>query len=149
MTKPESVSTNFQEVVGGIVTDIVDDFKKKAQKLHLENAEWNIEDMVDNLIERLEKFAATLKERELQKLHEITRGKLQKELNFKVHEVIVELDEQFWENMKESYMSVVSSVISSVESILVEGFQLEENDAKLRLIGVESEGYGILRKKVI
>ena len=65
MTKPESVSTNFQEVVGGIVTDIVDDFKKKAQKLHIENAEWNIEDMVDNLIERLEKFAATLKEREL------------------------------------------------------------------------------------
>lgn len=147
--KPESVSTNFKEVVSGIVTDIVDDFKKKAQKLQIQDAEWNIEDMVDNLIEKLEKFAATLKEAELQKLHEITRGKLQKELNFKVHEVIVDLDEKFWENMKESYMTVVSSVITSVENILIEGFQLEENDAKLRLIGVESEGYGILRKKVL
>lgn len=59
--KPESVSTNFKEVVSGIVTDIVDDFKKKAQKLQIQDAEWNIEDMVDNLIEKLEKFAATLK----------------------------------------------------------------------------------------
>lgn len=66
-----------------------------------------------------------------------------------MHEVIVDLDEKFWENMKESYMTVVSSVITSVENILIEGFQLEENDAKLRLIGVESEGYGILRKKVL
>ena len=39
-----------------------------------------------------------------------------------MHEVIVDLDEKFWESMKESYMSVVSSVITSVESILVEGF---------------------------
>lgn len=33
--------------------------------MQIQDAEWNIEDMVDNLIEKLEKFAATLKEAEL------------------------------------------------------------------------------------
>ena len=51
--------------MGGVVTDIVNDFKKKAHKLNIPDAQWNIEDMVENLIEKLEKFAATLKETEL------------------------------------------------------------------------------------
>ncbi len=124
MVKPESVSRNFHGAVTEIINEIVDDFKAKALKLQLPGANWPVEEMVENLIESLEKYASTLKENELHKLHELTRGKIQKELSYKVHEVITELDDHFWETMKESYMKVVSGVISNVESILVEGFQL-------------------------
>ena len=44
---------------------------------------------------------------------------------------------------------MVSGVIRNVESILVEGFDLEEHEAKARLNGLEAESYGLLKKKLM
>lgn len=86
------MSTHFNESIGKIINYIVADFKSKAQKLTIKGANWTEEQMVENLIERLDGYANSLKETELQKLHELTKGKIQKELGQRVHETIVEFD---------------------------------------------------------